>query len=223
MVPRRSTVMIHTDSLTSLQVLRRGYSRTISLDRLSRVIWRLMFRRSIALHVNFLPGNYNVRADRLSSGTTISTEWSISDADYATLLHLVGFVPQIDLFATVLNNRCELYMSPCPDPRAVAIDAFNHCWDDWDMLYLFPPIPMISRALAKLRQSTFGRAIFVCPMLEGRPWFPGLSSIALKSFKLSLHLQQLVRDSLVVQQDPTPLIAFILLGSTSPSGSRMSL
>ena len=97
-----------------------------------------MFRRSIALHVNFLPGNYNVRAVQLSRGLAISTEWSISDQDFLALLRLVGFVPQMDLFATGLNNRCGLYMSPCADFQAVAIDVFNHCWDDWDLLYLFP-------------------------------------------------------------------------------------
>ena len=48
----------------------------------------------------------------------------------------------------IVNNRCGLYMSPCPDLQAVAIDAFNHCWDSWDLLYLFPPYPLISKALA---------------------------------------------------------------------------
>ena len=76
-------------------------------------------------------------------------------------------------------------MSPCVNLQAVAIDAFNHCWDSWDLLYLFPPTPLISKALAKLRQSVFVNAIFVCPKLEGWAWFPGLFSPALKSFWLS--------------------------------------
>ena len=98
-----------------------------------------MSHRSLLLHLSFLPGNYNVRADQLSRGVTISTEWSISDTDYKTLLHLAEFEPRIDLFATGLNSRCKKYISPCPNPHAVAIDAFDHCWDKWRMLYLFPP------------------------------------------------------------------------------------
>ena len=223
LVPDHSSVMVHTDSLSSIHILRGGYSRTALLDRLSRVILQLVTRRSITLRLSFLPGNYNVRADQLSRGIAISTEWSLSDNDYETLLHRAGFIPQIDLFATDLNTRCELYMSPCPDPRAVAIDAFNHCWDNWRTLYLFPPTPLISRALAKLRLSAFDRAIFVCPMLAGRPWYPGLSSIAQESIRLSLHLQQLVQDSLVVQTDPTRLIAFVLSGSSTLTGSQMTL
>ena len=220
LAPPHSNVLVHTDSLVSLQVLRRGASRNPLLDQLSRVVWRHVFSRSINLHLSFLPGNYNVRADQLSRGQTISTEWSINDPDFQNLLGLAGFQPQIDLFATDLNNRCDLYMSPCPDLQAVGIDAFNHCWDTWDRLFLFPPTPLISKALAKLRQTAFVEAIFVCPELEGRAWFSGLSSLARRSFRLSLHLQQLVQDSLVVQQDPTRLIVFILSGNISLTCSQ---
>ena len=79
LVPRLSPVLIHTDSLASVQILRSGYSRMIQLDRLSRVFWQLVSRRSLTLHLSFLPGNYNVRADQLSRGVAISTEWSSSD------------------------------------------------------------------------------------------------------------------------------------------------
>ena len=101
------------------------------------------------------------------------------------------------------------------------IDAFNHCWDSWRILYLFPPTPMISRALAKLRQSVFDRAIFVGPLLTGRPWYPGLSSMARN--RSTLRLQQLVQDSLVVQTVPTQLFAFRMSGTTSPVGSRITV
>ena len=119
-------------------------------------------------------------------------------------------------------------MSPCPDSQAVGVDAFNHCWDSWRALYLFPPIPLISGTLAELRQSAFDLAFFACPLLAGRPWHPGLSSFALISINLSLHLQLLVRDSLVVQTDPTPQIAFVVSGSFTEkvfpvSDSRLSL
>ena len=223
LVPSRCSVMVHTDSLVSLQVLRRGYSRNPLLDQLSRVIWRWMFSRSISLRLSLLPGNYNVRVDQLSRGLVISTEWSISNRDFLALLRLVGFVPQIDLLATGLNNRCDLYMSPCPVLQAVAIDAFNHCWDSWNLLCLFSLYPLILKALAKLRESVFVNAIFVCPELEGRAWFPSLLFFAHKLFRLSLRLQQVVQDSLVIQSEPTLLIAFVLSGNTSPAGSQMTL
>ena len=134
LVPQHSNVMVHSDSLVSIQVLRRGSFLVPLLDQLSRVVWRHVFSGSISLRLSFLPDNYNVRVDQLSGGLTISTAWSINDQDFQELLGLAGFGPQIDLFATDLNNRCDLCISPCPDLQAVGIDAFNHCWDSWDLL-----------------------------------------------------------------------------------------
>ena len=62
LVPDHYNVLIHTDSLVSLQVLSWGYSRNPLLDQLSLVIWRRMLQIFIALNLSFLPGNYNVRA-----------------------------------------------------------------------------------------------------------------------------------------------------------------
>ena len=126
LVTDNCNVLVHTDSLVSLQVFRRGYSKTPLLDQLSLLILRRMIQMSIHLHLSFLPGNYNVWVDQLSRGLPISTEWPTSDQDFQALLQMLGYTPQIDLFATDLNNRCCLYMSPGPDLQAVAIDAFNH-------------------------------------------------------------------------------------------------
>ena len=38
LIPNLTAVMVHTDTLASLRVLRRGFSRTVLLDRLSRVV-----------------------------------------------------------------------------------------------------------------------------------------------------------------------------------------
>ena len=80
-------------------------------------------------------------------------------------------------------------------------------------LYLFPPTPLISKALAKLKQPAFVNALFVCPEQEGRPWYPSLLSLAHRSFRRSYRLQQLVQDSFVVRQGPTRLIAFFYQGT----------
>ena len=215
-----TSVLVHTDSLVSLQVLRKGYSKNPILDQLAMVVWRHVLSRSINLHLSFLPGNYNVRADQLSRGLPISTEWSISKEDFDKILQLVNFVPQIDLFATDLNHKVDLYMSPCPDHQAVAVDAMNNSWDKWDYLYLFPPNAMISKALAKLRASKFREALLVCPELVGRPWFHSLQLFHVTQFRLYLILQQTVNGVLVRQDHPTNLIVCHLLGDLSAAVSR---
>ena len=47
--------------------------------------------------------------------------------------------PNIDLFATRLNNRLPLFVSPIPDSKALAIDAMSMNWDGIHA-YAFPPI-----------------------------------------------------------------------------------
>ena len=47
----------------------------------------------------------------------------------------------------------RLYCSLVPDPQAVFEDAFRHPWDDLDM-YAFPPFPLVSRVVARVRESS---------------------------------------------------------------------
>ena len=44
--------------------------------------------------------------------------------------------PQIDLFATRLNNKLPLFVSPVPDPLATAVDALSLAWEDLDSSHL---------------------------------------------------------------------------------------
>ena len=60
---REISVLIHTDSLVSVHVLKKGHSKSVLLDQLASVIWHLVLNRSIDLHLSYIPGNSNVRAD----------------------------------------------------------------------------------------------------------------------------------------------------------------
>ena len=64
----------------------------------------------------------------------------------------------MDLFATHLNNKLPIFVAPCPDPRATAIDALSTPWERWSHLNLYPPTPLSSKALAKLIHTPFFRA-----------------------------------------------------------------
>ena len=50
----------------------------------------------------------------------------------------------------------------------------------------------------------------MCPELEGGAWFSSLLFFAHELFRLSFSLLPVILDSLVVQQDPTLLFAFVL-------------
>ena len=50
--------------------------------------------------------------------------------------------PVVDMFATVHNTHLPQFMSPVPEPRALAIDALSQDWQGRS-LYMFPPFPLL--------------------------------------------------------------------------------
>ena len=81
--------------------------------------------------------------------------------------------PSIDVFATCLNAKLPLYCSLVPDPQAVFEDAFRHPWDDLD-LYAFPPFPLVSQVIARVRESSRVVMTLVAPLWAEKEWFADL-------------------------------------------------
>ena len=82
----------------------------------------------ITLKARHIPGCLNVMADLLSRSNQVqSTEWSLKWS--FKQMCQKWFTPHVDLFATHLNHKLPLYVSPVPDTNAWDIDALNgsHC------------------------------------------------------------------------------------------------
>ena len=56
-----------------------------------------------------------------------STEWSLHPQVFKQICQK-WFTPHVDLFATHLNHKLPVYISPVPGPRAWDIDALNLNW-----------------------------------------------------------------------------------------------
>ena len=105
-----------------------------------------------ALKARHIPGHLNVIADKLSRlGQTIQTEWSLLPAVFQRICNQWHF-PQIDLFATRFNHKLPQFVSPVPDPLAVAVDALTLPWEDLDA-YAFPPTAILGKVVEKLLDS----------------------------------------------------------------------
>ena len=77
----------------------------------------------ITLKARHIPGCLNVMADLLSRSNQVqSTEWSLHPQVFKQICQK-WFTPHVDLFATHLNHKLPLYMSPIPDPKAWDIDT----------------------------------------------------------------------------------------------------
>ena len=86
-----------------------------------------------------------VIADQLSRpNQSITTEWSLHPEVVNLIFKLCG-TPIVDMFAAVHNMYLPQFMSPVPEPRALAIDALSQDWQ--------------------------GRSMY---MVASQPWFPHL-------------------------------------------------
>ncbi|CAD6230832.1 GSCOCG00012209001-RA-CDS, partial [Cotesia congregata] len=95
-----------------------------------------------------MPSKENVVADSASRINNIDTEWEVAPWAFRQISNLFG-QPQIDLFASVNNEKCSDYCSWHRDPEAFCIDTFTVKWDTF-YFYAFPPFSLILKTLRKI-------------------------------------------------------------------------
>ena len=117
-------------------------------------------------------------ADALSRDAPLESEWSLDNESFCFIQSQVPDL-QIDLFATAGNNKLPLYIAPNVDPRAVGVDAMSIDWNQWNKIYIFPPVNLMMKVLDKLR--TFkGVAAIVAPLWPKSNWFPLLLQLKVR-------------------------------------------
>ena len=100
------------------------------------------------------------------------TEWSLHPEVVNLIFRLWG-TPVVDMFATVHNTHLPQFMSPIPETRALTIDALSQDWQGRSM-YMFPPFPLLSKVIQKLRTIQTGKVILITPWWPSQAWFPHL-------------------------------------------------
>ena len=118
-----STVLISTDNtfVVSYLSLQSGtHSPDLCLE-----VWRTLnwcHQNKIRLVIRHILGKFNVLPGRFSKiAKPISTEWSLNQ--FQMQFFKFPNFPNLDLFATRLNHRLLIYLSPIPDEKALAIDV----------------------------------------------------------------------------------------------------
>ena len=95
----------------------------------------------------------------------MSTEWSLHPQVFKQICHK-WFTPHVDPFATHLNHKVLLYVSPVPDRNAWDIDALTINWSGLTA-YAYPLTDLLHRVP---RQSSC-LIIVIAPGWPGMPWF----------------------------------------------------
>ena len=165
------------------------------------LLWKIMtccHHYHITLKARHIPGCLNVMADLLSRSNQLqSTEWSPHPQVFKQICQK-WFTPDVDLFATHLNHKLPLYVSPVPGPNAWNIDALNLNWTGltayaytptallhwfWDLVQLSTKIPLQLLASTTLLKQSHNYVFHSNPQhLNLHTWCLGVDSFKNKAF-----------------------------------------
>lgn len=168
------TIALLGDNTTALSYIKHGggtKSRTCNAEAEQLLLWTEA--QEITLVPRFIPGERNVIADTLSrKKQIIQSEWTLNQ-EICKRLWSLWETPQWDLFATRFNNRLQTFVSPVPDHRVWAVDAFLQDWSG-TTAYAYPPTRTIRKVVAKIKASRNARVILIAPCWPQQQWFPDL-------------------------------------------------
>ena len=189
-------VMIATDNSTVVSYInKQGGTRSHSLLGLTVELLLWLEAQDIVVRARHIPGCLNVIADHLSCpNQPIPTEWSLHPEIVKRIFRVWG-TPEVDIFATLSNSHLPRFMSPVPEPRALAVDALSQDWQGRSM-YMFPPFPLLSKVVQKLRSTHVAEVILVAPWWPSQPWFPLLLRLCVEHPLILPY-----RQDLLSQQD----------------------
>ena len=167
---QNQTVLVATDNSTVVAYInKQGGTHSAEMCDL---LWKIMtwcHRYQITLKARHIPGCLNVMADLLSRLNQVqSAVWSLHPQVFKQIC-LKWFTPHVDLFATRLNHKVPLYVSPVSDQNTCDIDALNINWSGLTA-YAYPPTALLHRVIQKVRQSNC-LIIVIAPGWPGMPWF----------------------------------------------------
>ncbi|XP_067216270.1 uncharacterized protein [Linepithema humile] len=165
---RNCQILLRIDNTTAISYINKmGGVRYMKYNSLARKIWKWAEDKNIFLFASYIASKDNVEADTLSRLKNNDGEWELASFAFKEIVTKFGR-PEIDLFATNLNKKCNRFASWYPEPNSEQIDAFTFSWSDLNF-YAFPPFILILRTLVKIKQDK-ACGIVVVPDWPNQPW-----------------------------------------------------
>lgn len=163
-------ILIRCDNTTAVAYINRmGSIQHPELHYLTKNIWQWCETRNLFLVATYINTHENWEADFESRKAPSETEWALSPKAFLQIIKKFG-KPEIDLFASSANNKCQKFVSWHPDPNSAAVDAFTLNWHNL-YFYSFPPFSLILRTIRKIINDR-AEGIIVVPWWPAQPWFP---------------------------------------------------
>ena len=165
-VLRGHQVMIATENTTVVAYMyinKQGaiHSHTLLWLVVDLFLW--LQTQGIATRARHILGCLNVKADRLSRpNQPITTEWSLESEIVNQIFGMWG-TPAVDMFVTVHNTHLPQFVS---SSGALSIsDRCSVTRQAGEVDVLFPPFPLLSQVIQKLRTIQEGEVILIAPLV----------------------------------------------------------
>lgn len=173
---RGKHLQVMSDNTTTVTyVNKQGGTRSKSLMSLAYDLFSVAEKSLLSISAVHIKGMENTQADFLSRHSLLASEWALNKDVFREITRIWG-IPDVDLFATKANRQVQNFCSLDPMGNPWAVDALSVGWQ-WDLAYAFPPIPLVPRVLAKIREEG-ARVIMVAPFWPKRSWFSLLWSMS---------------------------------------------
>lgn len=175
---RNCNILLRMDNVTAIATINRmGSIKYKQLNNIAKLLWNYCEINKIFIYASYINTKENVEADFLSRITSTETEYELNQEAFTQIIHQFG-KPQIDLFASKLNKKCDKYISWGPDPDSLLVDAFTTSWENLKF-YGFPPFCLIHRVLEKIRTEK-ASGILVVPNWPSQSWFPSFYDLLIE-------------------------------------------
>ena len=146
---QNQTVLLATDNSTVVAYISK--QEGIHSAEMCALLWRVMtccHHYQLTQQARHIPGCLNMMADSMSRrNQTQSTEWSLNPQMFKQIRQK-WFTPHVGLFATLLNHKLPMYVSPVPDQHAWEIDALN-INSSGLVAYAYPPTALLHKVFQK--------------------------------------------------------------------------
>lgn len=172
---RNCTVVINSDNTCTVGYIQKQGGLVRELNNLCKEIWLWCKERNIWLLAKHVPGLENQIADIKSRKFNDNIEWSLKGDVFDHIVEKWG-LPDIDLFASRLNHKVDVYMAYDKDPHCLAVDALNSSWSEFKLCYAFPPFSLIGRVLNKCIHDK-AELLIIVPNWTTQSWYPLLKQI----------------------------------------------
>ena len=166
------------DNTTAVAYLNKQGGSNPKLSFYAERMWKWLLQRGAWLSCRHLAGVLNVRADTASRWRDDRSEWRLSHEAWRLVEDLHG-PHSVDAFATRRNTQLPRFYSRWLDPDASEVDALKQAWELEENLFAHPPIAMVPKVLAKLRECR-ATITLVAPVWASQVWLAELLDMSVE-------------------------------------------